>query len=85
MSIIVTHSIKSFALTSAKLVVMLMLKHVSDLDKYQARDFWRGFRDAALGHDTYNRYSKDDEHYVKAFDIGKEWREAMPRKGERTR
>ncbi len=85
MPIIITHSIKAFALASAKLVVMLMLKHMTDLNERQAKDFWHGFRDGAHGHDTYNKHSEGDEYYVKAFGIGKEWHEAMPRIGQRTR
>ena len=85
MSIIVTHSIRSFALTAVKFVVLLMLERMTDLNERQVKDFWRGFHDAAIGHDTYNKRSEDDEHYVKAFGIGKEWREGLPRTGQRTR
>ena len=79
----VTDNIMAFAVRGAKEAVLLMAPELG-LDEYQTKGFYRGFLHGLIS-ETYNKHSQDDEYYVKAFGIGKEWRKAMPRKGERTR
>ena len=79
----VTDSIMAFAVRGAKEAVLLMAPELG-LDEFQTKDFNRGFLHGLIS-DTYNKHSQDDEHYVRAFGMGKRWRKAMPRKGEQTR
>jgi len=80
----VTNNILSFGHQSAKTVVKLMVVLLG-LSEIQAKDFIHGFLHASIGHTTYADWWKGDEHYIQGFDVGAAWREAMPRKGERTR
>ena len=80
----VTANILSFGHQSAKTVVKLMVGLLG-LSEFQAGCFIHGFRHASIGHTPPDHWKGNNEYYDQGFDVGAAWREAMPRKGERTR
>ena len=79
----VTDNIMALAVRGAKEAVLLMAPELG-LGEYQTKSFYRGFLHGLIS-EACDKHAQSDEHYIKAFGMGKRWRKAMPRKGERTR